>query len=56
MEQDGSWDDVEDAPVDIDPEDLAGIDCIPSDDGEVVAQSDGEEFQLPRGVPQPKAP
>ena len=55
MEQDGSWDNVEDAPVDIDPEDLAGI-GIPSDDDEVVAQSDGEEFQMPRGVPQPKAP
>ena len=25
VEQDGSWDNVEDAPVDIDPEDLAGI-------------------------------
>ena len=45
------WDDLAEAPLAFDPDDLV---CEPCDDE--VADSDGGHFQLPRGVPMPKAP
>ena len=50
--RDLSWDDLADAPLEVDPSDPI---CSPCDDDAVV-DSDGQEFQVARGVAAPKAP
>ena len=50
-EADG-WEDLADAPIEVDPVDAA----YGGDDGEVVVEGDLGEYQQPRGLPQPVAP
>ena len=49
-----SWDDLAEAPLELDPENSAAAASAERDD--VFVDSDGGEFQAARGVPTPKAP
>ena len=49
-----SWDDLAEAPLELDPEDSAAAASAERDD--VFVDSDGGEFQSARGAPTPKAP
>ena len=53
-DEDQSWDDLAEAPLEFDPEDPI---CGPCEDQEdVFVSSDGGEFQRAKGVSTPKAP
>ena len=53
-EVEDSWDTLEEAPVQAEKDDLLRGDCNLED--EVVQDSNGDAFQIPRCLPEPKAP
>ena len=49
-----SWDDLKDAPFGIEESDIPL--CGNGDDDEVVQDADGDAYQCPRALPEPKCP
>ena len=52
--QEESWDNVGDAPIDADP--LESFICKPCGGDDEVQDDEGNGFQLPKGLPEPKPP